>query len=102
MAGVGFLLAWVNYLWRDRSRLDTQVGVLLALTLAPIFWYQGLAAGAGILAVYGLAYGVQRLDHAHSPLVDKWGHAFWHILSALAIFLTALVLLLRHLDRIIT
>lgn len=86
---VAFGLAWVATYWRKAARLPTQTGVLLCVALMPVFlhdWREGLT----ILAIYAFGYGVQRLDHAHSKLVRLYGHAFWHIITAIAIYLTAL------------
>lgn len=89
MLVVGFLAAWGGTYWRGLARLDSQIGVLLALALVPVFlaeWSYGLL----VLPIYGFGYCIQRLDHAKSPLTSVWGHAFWHVITAVAIFLTAL------------
>lgn len=92
-AGVGFGVAWWDSYWRGIEFLDLPVGVLLALAFLPIAIFGGDLKLAGIaLVLYVVGYGFQRLDHAHrtpKPL-DLWGHAIWHVLTAVAIGLLAL------------
>lgn len=99
MMGVAMLGAWVGAFVRHRASLDTQVGVLLAIAMAGIAWRDWREALV-ILGVYGIGYVVQRLDHAHSPLVRLWGHALWHVLTAIAIALTGLAITAHHLGGI--
>lgn len=35
--------------------------------------------------IFAIGYAAWHLDKAHHPLVGKWGHALWHVATALAI-----------------
>lgn len=89
MAAVGLFFAWIGTYWCGQARLDTQVGFLLVVGLFPMFLSDpGFALV--VLAIYALGFAVQRLDKAKSPLVGLWGHALWHVITALAIGLSIL------------
>lgn len=94
MCFVGFGVAWAcTYVQRNGyAKLDTQIGVLLALCLYPILRHD-LKYGLAVILLYGVSYVAQRLDHAKSPLTSVWGHAIWHVGSAGAIWMTGLGLL---------
>lgn len=92
MLVAGFGLAWVGTYVQQKVPLDTLIGVLLAPCLIPVAladWTYALAT----LALYGVSYVAQRLDHAKSPHTSVWGHAIWHVGSAGAIWMTGMGLL---------
>ena len=73
----------------NKIDLNAQLGTFLFLSLLPAFFGGGhLLLGGLALAVFLLAYALQLLDEAHSTLTGLWGHAIWHVLSAVAIGLT--------------
>lgn len=81
--------AWGTW-WRIKSDLNTTVGVLLGITSLWGFALGDAKATLAALLVYAFAYVLQRADQRHVPWLSGWGHAFWHVLTAVAIYLTAL------------
>jgi len=72
--------------------LNAQMGLFLFLSLLPALWgpTPHVPMACAGFATFLVAYGVWQLDVAHSKWVGLWGHAIWHVLTAIAIGLVFL------------
>lgn len=84
MLGVAMLLGWL-YLRQRRLYFDWAMGVLLVLSSIRPVWTGAWAGVAVAWAVFAVSYGLWRLDKAGSRWVGLWGHAAWHVGSAVAL-----------------
>jgi len=90
MGVAGFVLAALLVYAIPAVNLDLQVGILLGFsTIAACLngsWQLALAA----LGVYLLGFGAWNIDKSHQTWLGLWGHAIWHVLTAIAVPLTFL------------
>lgn len=76
---------------RFRRRMEVVIGVFLGLTYLALLGRMALTGvwtGAPLLgasfALFALAYWFWTLDKAKAFPLKRWGHGFWHLLSAAA------------------
>ena len=81
----GFL-AW-RYAYKVKMSLEDVMGLFLAIgLLRPLFEHNTLQS-IGVLIVFGAAYTAWQIDKC-SDRLGLWGHAIWHVLTAVAILWT--------------
>lgn len=78
--------AWVAYYGHQRW-MSADWHIALAMVLGSI--RPALSGHLGVVGwawlAFAVAYGAWHLDKAHSRWVGKYGHAAWHVLTAVAI-----------------
>lgn len=85
MALTGVLLAVLfSYVVANKVNLDVQMGLLLWFSALPVVLHGHIALVGTSMALFVAAFVCWELDLARH-LVGRWGHALWHILTALAI-----------------
>lgn len=86
MCAVGGLLGWLYATeWRWLSRDWHMAALMVVGSLPPLVRGDHLPLlGAGWLA-FGVGYACWQLDRRKSRWVGLWGHAVWHVATAVAI-----------------
>lgn len=84
MAGVGLGAATLLPFHFQQVGKNTLIGLLLVLSLVPAYFNGDATLTLASLAVFAAAKGVWLLDW-HSERLGYWGHAVWHVLTAVAI-----------------
>lgn len=92
MLAFGAGIAWYYTYELNGVALNAQMGAFLFLSLLPAAFgptpHYTLAGSA--FAAFAWAFLLWQLDVRKSPLVGLWGHAAWHVFTALALGLTFL------------
>lgn len=85
MLGAGAVLGWIYAEKMHWVSMDWHMGALLVVaSVGPVLerHWPLLAISWGLFII---AFTIWHLDKAHHKLVGLWGHALWHILTAIAI-----------------
>lgn len=83
MVALGGTFAWLFAFQLSQVDLHAQMGLYLSLTLIPTILLGNATLGWISLALFVIAFSVWQLDKTR--IIRLWGHALWHILTAIAI-----------------
>jgi hypothetical protein len=87
MLVLGVFCSWA-FVYRTYANLDRAMGMLLALCLVGAVLLGSWSLGLVSLAVFAVAYVAWTEDHkSTTPWTGLWGHAVWHLLTAVAMLL---------------